>query len=85
MDKITILLSFPSDEVGSGILDEDILDSSKYNLSSVISEKEYKETFGSWIHPFIGINMVDFYRELVESKNCEVEFVFANDPKEILN
>ena len=85
MNKITMLLSFPSDEVGNGILDEDILDNSVYNLSSVISEEQYKETFGSWIHPFTGINMVDFYRELAKSENCEVEFVFANDPKVILN
>ena len=85
MNKITMLLTFPSDEVGNGILDEDILDNSKYNLSSIISEEEYKETFGSWIHPFTGINMVDFYRELAQKENCEVEFVFANDPKVILN
>ncbi len=85
MDKITMLLSFPSDEVGNGILDEDILDKSKFNLSSVISEDDYKETFSSYIHPFTGINMVDFYRDLIESENCEVEFVFANDTKVILN
>ena len=85
MDKITMLLSFPSDEVGNGILDEDILDNSNYNLSSIISEKEYKETFGSFIHPFTGINMVEFYKNLIESENCEVEFVFANEPKVILN
>ena len=85
MDKITMLLSFPSDEVGNNIMDEDILDKSKFNLSSVISEDEYKETFSSFIHPFTGINMVDFYRELIESENCEVEFVFANNAKEILN
>ena len=85
MDKITMLLSFPSDEVGNNILDEDVLDKSKYNLSSVISEDEYKETFSSFIHPFSGINMVDFYRDLIESENCKAEFVFANDPKEILN
>lgn len=85
MDKVTILLSFPSDEVGNGILDEDALDKSEYNLSSVISESQYSETFGSFLHPFTGINMVDFYRELVESENCKVEFVFANDPKVILH
>jgi len=85
MDKITMLLSFPADEVGNGILDEDILDKSKFNLSSVISEDEYKETFSSFIHPFTGINMVDFYKNLIESENCEVEFVFANDPKVILD
>ncbi len=85
MNKITMLLSFPADEVGNSILDEGTLDNSKYNLSSVISEDEYKETFGTFIHPFTGINMVDFYRNLIESENCEVEFVFANNPKEILN
>ena len=73
MDKITLLTSFPSDEVGNGILDEDVLDESEYNLGSIISE------------PFTGINMIDFYRELIESEDCEVEFVFSNDVKTILD
>ena len=60
MDKITMLLSFPSDEVGNDILNKETLDNSKYNLSSVISEKEYEETFGDFLHPFTGINMVKF-------------------------
>ena len=85
MDKITLLTSFPADEVGNGILDEDILEKSDFNLASTITEDEYKKTFGSWIHPFTGINMVDFYRELIESEDCEVEFVFTNDIKTILN
>ena len=85
MDKITLLTSFPADEVGNGILDEQILDKSEYDLASVISEDEYKKTFGSWIHPFTGINMVDFYRELIESEDCEVEFVFSNNIRTILD
>ena len=85
MDKITMLLSFPSDEVGNGILDEKILDKSEFNLSSIITEEDYKRVFSSWIHPFTGLNMVDFYRELAKSENCEIEFVFANDPKVILD
>lgn len=84
MKKIYIQLSFPSDEVGNGILDEDTFEKSKYNLSSIITEKEYTKTFGKFLHPFTGINMVDFYRELVKSEDCEVEFVFSNDPKTIL-
>lgn len=84
MDKITMLLSFPKDEVGNSILDEDKLDASKFNLASVFGEKEYYENFGDFIHPFTGINMVDFYKELIESENCEVEFVFSNDAKDIL-
>lgn len=85
MDKITMLVSFPSDEVGNGILDEDKLDNSKFDVTSVISEKEYYDTFGDFLHPFTGINMIDFYKELIESENCKVEFVFANDAREILN
>lgn len=85
MNKITMLLSFPSDEVGNGIMSEEILDNSKFNLGSMINEDEYKEYFGSWIHPFTGINMVDYYRDFCHKENCEVEFVFANNPLEILN
>ena len=85
MDKITLLTSFPADEVGNGIMDEKILDESEYHLGSVISEEEYYETFGSWKHPFTGINMIDFYKELIESEDCEVEFVFSNDVKTILD
>ena len=85
MDKITMLISFPSDEVGNGILDEDKLDNSEFDVTSVISEKEYYDTFGDFLHPFTGINMIDFYKELIESENCKIEFVFANDAREILN
>ena len=85
MDKITMLLSFPADEVGNGILDENKLDNSRFNLGDIITENEYEEVFGDFIHPFTGINMVDFYRDLVQKENCEIEFVFANDPRAILN
>lgn len=84
MNKITMLLSFPSDEVGNGILDEEILENSDFSLSSVITEEQYKKYFGNYLHPFTGINMVDFYKELVESENCKIEFVFSNNAKTIL-
>lgn len=82
---ITIQLSFPQDEVGNGILDEDLLEESPFSLSSAIKENDYYNYFGTFLHPFTGINMVDFYRDLVLSENCEVEFVFSNSPKTILD
>lgn len=85
MDKITMLLSFPADEVGNGIMDENKLDASEYDLGSIITEEEYKETFGDWVHPFTGINMVDYYREFCAKENCKVNFVFSNKASEILN
>ena len=85
MDEITILLSFPSDEVGNGILDERLLSINGFGLNSVINESNYNKYFSSYIHPFTGINMVEFYRELVESQDCKVKFVFSNNPKTILD
>lgn len=82
--KIVMLLSFPSDEVGNGILDENKLSSSPFNLSSIITENDYNEYFGDFIHHFTGINMVSFYRDLVKSEDCEIEFVFSNNPLDIL-
>lgn len=85
MDKITMLLSYPSDEVGNDILDKEKLE--KYGInpySDVISEKEYTEKFGDFKHIFTGVNMVDFYRDVANSENCEIEFVFSNQPEEIL-
>ena len=84
MNKITILLSFPSDEVGNGIMDEEKLDNSAFDLGSIITEKEYYQNFGDFRHPFTGINMVDYYRELCEKENCQVEFVFSNKVADIL-
>lgn len=84
MNKITILLSFPQDEVGNGIMDEDKLERSEFTLSSVITEKQYYDNFGDFLHPFTGINMVSFYKDLVESENCQAEFVFSNNPLDIL-
>ncbi len=84
MDKITMLLSFPSDEVGNGILDEEEFEKSSFDLGSVITEEDYMKNFGTFVHPFTGINMIKFYKELIESENCEAEFILSNDPTEIV-
>lgn len=83
--KITILLSYPADEVGNHLFEETLLE--QYDINpyvDVLTEEEYEEKFGSIVHPFTGINYVDFYRDLVASENCEVEFVFANQATTIL-
>lgn len=86
MDKITMLLSYPSDEVGNDILDSERMEELNINpYSDIISEEEYIKNFGDFKHVFTGVNMVDFYRDLVKNENCEIEFVFANRPEVILN
>lgn len=86
MDKITMLLSYPSDEVGNDIMDKEKLLNSKIPIYDyVISESEYKEKFGDFKHVFTGVNMVDFYREIANKENCEIEFIFSNNGESILD
>lgn len=86
MDKITMLLSYPSDEVGNDILDKNLLRKLNIPLNNyVMSESEYTSKFGDFKHIFTGVNMVDFYRDLAKSENCEIEFVFSNNPETIVD
>lgn len=82
--KLYVLLSFPSDEVGNGILDEEKFENSKFDLGSVITEEEYSKYFGDFLHPFTGINMIDFYRELIKEQGCEPVFILSNKATDIL-
>ena len=83
--KITMLMSYPKDEVGNDILFES--DLVKYGInpySDTISDAEYMEKFSYHKHLFTGVNIVNFYREVAQKENCDIEFVFNNNPKEIL-
>lgn len=82
--KITILSSFPSDEVGNDILYKDDLIKYNIGLSDLITEEEYKEKFIHFKHLFTGVNMFEVYRDLVLKEGCEFEMVFSNKPEDIL-
>ena len=85
VDKITMQLSYPADEVGNHLFDEQLL--TKYNINPYKDEltyEEYNRYFGSIVHTFTGVNYVNYYRELVKAEDCEIDFVFSNNPKTIL-
>lgn len=82
--KLYVQLSFPSDEVGNGILDEEKLYQSPFTTASNITEEEYREYFGDWVHPFTGINMLDFYKQLIEEEGCKAVFILSNNATDIL-
>ncbi len=82
--KLYVQLSFPRDEVGNSILDEDKLDESKFDLGSVITEEDYFKYFGDFLHPFTGINMIKFYKELIENEGCTPVFILSNKVTDIL-
>ena len=84
--KIVLMLSYPSDEVGNELVSLDQLDEAKINpYSDVLSLEKYRALFGENPHPFTGVDYVSYYSELIRECGAEVEIVFANDCRTILN
>ncbi len=84
--KVVLMLSYPSDEVGNHLIDLDMLDEKGVNpYSDVLSEEKYRELFGYTVHPFTGVDYVDYYKKLVQEEGAECEVIFANDCRAILN
>ncbi len=82
--KIYLQLKYPDDEVGNPLLDEKKMYELGLNpYEDVLTEEEYRTHFGDFKHPFTGINYVDLYRDI--AGETEVEFIFSNDPRTILN
>ena len=84
--KIVLMLSYPSDEVGNELVSLDKLDEAKINpYSDVLTLERYRQLFGENRHPFTLIDYVQYYSDLIKEEGCEVEVIFANDCRVILN
>ena len=84
--KIVLMLSYPSDEVGNELVSLDKVDEAGINpYSDVLTLKQYRDLFGENRHEFTGVDYVAYYTEVVEGAGAEVEIVFANQPKAILD
>ena len=83
--KVVIMLSYPTDEVGNSLFSLDQLDASGINpYTDVLDLKRYRELFGSNLHEFTGMDYVNLYTDIVHEAGAEVEFIFGNNAKAIL-
>lgn len=85
VNKIYMLLSYPADEVGNHLFSEDLLD--KYNINPYSDSFEidtYDKYFRDIVHEFTGVNYVDVYTDICREENCDIEFIFSNNPRDIL-
>ncbi len=83
--KVVLMLSYPSDEVGNSLVSIDKVDEAGVNpYSDVLSLERFHELFGKPRHEFTGVDYVEYYSELVRNCGAEVEIVFANQAKAIL-
>lgn len=84
--KIYLQLSYPSDEVGNHLFDEELLDEKDIDpYTDVLNQEEFEKAFGKASHPFTGMDYVTYYRELIENEGCEAEIIFSNHPSTIVN
>ena len=84
--KITLMLSYPSDEVGNPLVDQDAVDAAGVDpYADVLTEEKYRALFGCVKHPFTGVDYIEYYKELIESQGCEAQILLGNDCRRILN
>ena len=83
--KVTLMLSYPADEVGNQLVSYDAIYEKNINPhSDLLTEEEFKKAFGETKHTFTGVNYIDYYKKLIEDEGAEAVVIFANDPRKIL-
>ena len=84
--KVVLMLSYPSDEVGNELVSLDKIDEAGINpYSDILSLEKYRELFGKNLHPFTGVDYVEYYGDIIRESGAEVEIIFANQAKAILD
>jgi len=84
--KVVLMLSYPSDEVGNHLISLDLMDEKGVNpYTDVLTLEKYRELFGENKHTFTGVDYVEYYSQLIRESGAEVEVIFSNNPRTILN
>lgn len=83
--KVTLMLSYPRDEVGNALLSEEQIYEKGVNpYTDVLTLEEYRKIFGFTKHEFTGVDYIDFYVNLIESEGAEAQVIFSNRAETIL-
>jgi F420-0:gamma-glutamyl ligase len=79
-ERVYVLLSYPTDEVGNPIMDVNMLDELEDSLDdSLIPAARFKELTGEYAHPFTGVDYISLYDAI---PNASV--YLSKDPRDIL-
>lgn len=85
-EKVILMLSYPSDEVGNHIVDIDLLDEKGIDpYTDVLTQDRFENLFGKSKHAFTCIDYVNYYKELIEEEGAVAEVIFSNNPRSILD
>ncbi len=86
LEEISLLLSYPNDEVGNPLMDWKRLADSGLNPSAdLLPEEEFRRRFGDdFRHPFTGLDYLEFYRRIVEGEGARCTIALSNRPEHAL-
>ena len=85
-ERVVMLLSYPSDEVGNPLVDWDMVDAAGVNpYSDVLTLEQFRKAFGVVLHPFTGMDYISFYADLIRAEGAQVEMIFGNRVQAILD
>ncbi len=83
--KVVLFLSYPSDEVGNGLVDWELLDEAGVDpYTDVLTLEDFRAKFGHIPHPFTGVDYIDFYSDIIRETGAEVEVYFGNRIQDVL-
>jgi len=80
--KLYVQLSYPTDEVGNGLLTWEQVDEKGIDpYKDHFTETEFRKIFGmNTVHPFTGVDYIEYYKSFAP----HIEIIFSNDPRHIL-
>ena len=85
-EKVVLLLSFPSDEVGNHLVSIDALDEAGIDpYRDVLTLEQFRAAFGAVVHPFTGVDYVSYYADIIRAAGADCEIIFANRVQAVLD
>jgi len=81
VDKLYLVLSYPSDEVGNELVSAEQIEKAGINpYTDILTEDEFKKAFGSTKHPYTDVDYVEYYKSFSD----KITILFANNPRAVL-
>ena len=82
-DKLYLILSYPSDEMGNSLFEDGLVAKSGVDPhKDVLDEKAFRQRFGyDTKHIYTGVDYLEYYKSFGDN----IEVVFANDARSVLD
>ncbi|MEL3906030.1 MAG: coenzyme F420-0:L-glutamate ligase [Treponema sp.] len=85
-NRLTVVLSYPSDEVGNRLMNPQSAQAGTVNpWTDSFTAEAFERQFGVYKHPFTGIDYIAYYTSIIKKYNPQSSIILANDPCAVLS